>query len=93
MAFILKKKADFEFQIEGSEKIYTIPAIDTLSLDEVEALEKIRGSEDLKLIKDTFQKVFFDKCAGLSEAGLSDYQLLMVLQAYQAEQGVAAGES
>lgn len=93
MAFILKKKADFEFQIEGSEKIYTIPAIDTLSLDEVEALEKIRGSEDLKLIKDTFQKVFFDKCEGLSEAGLSDYQLLMVLQAYQAEQGVAAGES
>ena len=92
MAFVLKKKADFEFQIEGSDRIYTIPAIDTLSFDEVEALQKIRGSEDLGLIKDTFQKVLFDKCEGLDEEHLSDYQLLMVLQAYQKEQGLA-GES
>lgn len=93
MAFVLKKKADFEFQIEGDERIYTIPAIDTLSFDEVEALRKIRGSEDLNQIKETFQKVLFDKVEGLDEANLSDYQLLIVLQAYQREQGLNTGES
>ena len=92
MAFVLKKKADFEFQIEGSERIYTIPAIDTLSFDDVAALQRIRGSEDLNLIKETFQKVLFDKCEGLNEANLSDYQLLMILQAYQKEQGLDTGE-
>ncbi len=93
MAYVLKKKADFEFQIEGNEKVYTIPAVDTLSIDEVDALQQIQGSSDLNLIKDTFQKVFFDKCEGLGEAGLSDYQLLILLQAYQKEQGMATGES
>ena len=34
-----------------------------------------------------------DKVEGLDEANLSDYQLLIVLQAYQREQGLNTGES
>ncbi len=93
MAFVLKKKADFEFQIEGSDTIYTIPAIDTLNLDEVEALRSIRGSQNLKKNMDTFKKVLFSKCEGLEEANLSDFQMLLILQAYEESQGEKVGES
>ena len=91
-AFILKKKADFEFQIEGSDKIYTIPAIDTLSLDEVETLRGIRTQNNLKENMETFKKVILDKCEGLAEANLSDFQMLLILRAYEESQGEKAGE-
>lgn len=93
MAFVLKKKEDFEFQIEGSEKIYTIPAIDTLSLEEVDALRKLRGSDNLSENMETFKKVLFDKCEGLEEANLSDFQMLIILQEYEKSQGQKVGES
>lgn len=93
MAFVLKKKEDFEFQIEGSEKIYTIPAIDTLTFDEVEALRSIRGSQNIKENMETFKNVLFAKCEGLEEANLSDFQMLLLLKAYEESQGEKVGES
>lgn len=96
MAFVLKKNKAFEFQIEGSEKVYEIPAIDTFNADEIEAFRKLMGSSDLKNNIETFKEVLFSKCEGLDAEGLSDYQYLMILRAYEESQkadGLSMGES
>lgn len=92
MAFVLKKKQDFEFQVEGAEKIYTIPAIDTFNADEIQAFQELRGTENITEAIEAFKKTLFSKCEGIEGAALSDYQLMLVLKAYIESQADSLGK-
>lgn len=95
MAFVLKKNQDFQFQIEGTEKTYTIPAIDTFNVDEIEVFRKLQDTKSLRANLNAIRHILLEKMDDREGLNLSDYQWLMIINAYSASQnanGASSGE-
>lgn len=95
MAFVLKKNQNFDFQIEGAEKTYTIPAIDTFNVDEIEIMRHLKDTKSLRTNLNAIRGVLMSKMEDTEGLSLSDFQWLLILKAYMESQdanGAGSGE-
>lgn len=91
--FVLKKRKDFVFEIDGAKGQFTLPGRSSLSFDDVALFDRLRRTEADTTQRGNIIKEFILKYApGLEELDLADMAYLDIMQAYEIAQGRALGE-
>lgn len=90
--FVLKRKKEFEFQIEGNKETYKLPPFSKLPIDDVEYFNKLQHVELPEQIE--IAKTFLLKYEpDLGKINLGDTEFLQIFGAYAKSQQNEAGES
>ena len=86
--FTLKRRKDFQFSLEDEpDKIYTLPALKSLSFEDAQAMAKIDDEEDL-VKKGNLVRAFILKYAPeLEEKNLGGMEFFEILNAYGLNEG------
>lgn len=92
--YIIRKRTDFTFALDGADTVYTLPALSRLSFAEAELMQKINQAEDLekrgKLVKDFILK----HAPELKDADIGDMEYFSIFNEYALSEGRAKlGES
>lgn len=92
--YIIRKRTDFTFALDGADTVYTLPALSRLSFAEAELMRKINQAEDLeksgKLVKDFILK----HAPELKDADIGDMEYFSIFNEYALSEGRAKlGES
>lgn len=90
--FTLKKKKVFTFALEGSKKVYTLPPVTKLPIDQVVKFQKFQDMDTM----DTFsaaKEFVLENCPDLADAEIGDYEYMEIFGAYAKFQQGGMGES
>ena len=82
--FVLAKKKSFTFSMEGNKKVYEIPPITKLSLDDLKVFQKMQGGEMMESYE--IAKEFILRFLPELEGQLGDYEFMQVFGAYAKSQ-------
>lgn len=82
--FVLAKKKPFTFSMEGNKKVYEIPPISKLSLDDLKVFQKMQGGEMMESYE--IAKEFILRFLPELEGQLGDYEFMQVFGAYAKSQ-------
>ncbi len=83
--FTLKKKKVFTFSLEGSKKVYTLPPVAKLPIDQVVVFQKFQDMETLETFK-AAKEFVVKNCPDLEDADLGDYEYMEIFGAYAKSQ-------
>ena len=89
--FTLKKKKVFTFSIEGNKKVYSLPPVTKLSIDQVVAFQKFQEMDTVDTFK-AAKKFVLENCPEIADAEISDYEYMEIFGAYAKYQN-GMGES
>ena len=82
--FVLAKKKSFTFSMEGNKKVYEIPPITKLSLDDMKVFQKMQGGEMMESYE--IAKEFILRFIPELDGQLGDYEFMQVFGAYAKSQ-------
>lgn len=92
--FVLKKRRYFEFALEeDTEKIYRIPVLKSLELEEIQNLTEIDDEKDLTKKGNLIREFVFRYAPELKEKNLAGMQFFDIFNAYATNNGKELGES
>jgi len=79
--FTLKKKKVFTFCLEGSKKVYSLPPVTKLPIDQVVLFQKFQDMETVETFK-AAREFVLGNCPDLADADISDYEYMEIFGAY-----------
>lgn len=82
--FVLAKKKSFTFSMEGNKKVYEIPPITKLSLDDLKVFQKMQSGEMMESYE--MAREFILRFLPELEGQLGDYEFMQVFGAYAKSQ-------
>ena len=82
--FVLAKKKSFTFSMEGNEKVYEIPPITKLSLDDLKVFQKMQSGEMMESYE--MAREFILRFLPELDGQLGDYEFMQVFGAYAKSQ-------
>ena len=92
--YILKKREDFTFALESNpKKIYTIPALKSMSFEDAEEMVKIDEESDIAKKGEKIKTFILKYAPELAEDGIGEMEYFDIFNAYGLNQGAAMGES
>jgi len=92
--FVLKKHKDFVFALEEEpDKLYTIPALRSLDLEEIQALTKIDDEKNLVKKGNLLRDFILRHAPDLKDKNLAGMQFFDIYNAYALSNGKDLGES
>lgn len=89
--FTLKKKKDFTFSIEGNKKVYSLPPITKLPIDQVIVFQKFQEMDTADTFK-AAKEFVVNNCPEIEDLNLGDYEYMEIFGAYAKSQS-NSGES
>jgi len=90
--FVLKKRKDFVFEVDGVEGEFTLPGRSALTFDDVALFDRLRSEEDTTMRGSIIKEFILKHAPGLKKLDLADMAYLDIMQAYEIAQGRALGE-
>lgn len=94
--FVLKKQESFTFQMEGSDKVYTLPELTELGVDDTLQFNEIATTKDIRSQILACKEFILRHVPEVEELGLGEMAYVQIFTAYagsQAITGAKAGES
>ena len=82
--FVLAKKKSFTFSMEGNKKVYEIPPITKLSLDDLKVFQKMQSGEMMESYE--MAREFVLRFLPELDGQLGDYEFMQVFGAYAKSQ-------
>lgn len=90
--YVIRKHAGFTFNIEGDEKLYTIPPMNMLCSDDMKLLASMKANPDDMAGNALIAKQFVLRYApDLENAGIGDMDFVYIFNAYFEQQNKAIG--